>query len=426
VLSTVRSLLEGAASRPAPDAASTEPLVEESDLYGLAQRVATITGGLVSIEDDQSHLLAYSATGGAADELRMLSILGREGPVEHLRRLRELGVYDRLRRGSAVVEVPADEGRGWRRRLVVSIQPLGSARHPRADLSLGTIWIQEGFQPLDPDSESVLQGAAAIAARLIHRARSAPTQEALQIQRLLGIRGGGVDVPSLASSLALPTSEASAVVGIAVINGDRLAPLMADIAAALRLLAGAYVRESLVTATDERLYVLIPRSRSTGLATWVGGVLDRLTARFGPPQLRAAIAAPVASLEQVPAARREVDRVLDRPMGPERVTSLTQSRTPVLLGEIADLVRSRAELTDPRLQTLFDYDQEREAALVDTLERYLQRFGDVRAAADDLHIHPNTLRYRVRRAEEILGMSLEDPDSRLLLQIQLLIRRQVR
>ena len=384
----------------------------------------------MSIEDDQARLLAYSATDGAADELRMLSILGRQGPVEHLRRLRELGVYDQVRRGSAVVEVPADEELGWRRRLVVSIQPLGSpdssrmGRHPRADLSLGTIWIQEGFQPLDPDSESVLQGAAAIAARLIHRTRSAPTQEALQIQRLLGIRGGGVDIPSLASALALPTSEESAVVGIAVINGDRLAP-MAEMAATLRLLAGAYVRESLVATTDERLYVLIPRSRSTGLATWVGGVLDRLAARFGP-QLRAAIAAPVASLDQVPAARDEVDRVLDSPVGTDRVTSLTQSRTPVLLGEIADLVRSRAELRDPRLQALFDYDQEREAALVDTLDQYLQRFGDVRAAAANMHVHPNTLRYRVRRAQEILGMSLDDPDSRLLLQIQLLIRHPIR
>jgi hypothetical protein len=141
------------------------------------------------------------------------------------------------------------------------------------------------------------------------------------------------------------------VIGIVVVNGDQLAPLMAEIAAALRLLAGAYVRDSLVTTTD----VQIPRSRPTALATWVGGVLDRLTTRFGP-QLHAAIAAPVASLEQVPAARSEVDRVLDRPVGTDRVTLLTQSRTPVLLGEIADLVRSRAELTDPRLQMLFDYD----------------------------------------------------------------------
>jgi DNA-binding PucR family transcriptional regulator len=210
------------------------------------------------------------------------------------------------------------------------------------------------------------------------------------------------------------------VVGIAPAAGVRLTPLMPELAAALRLQAGAYVRESLVTTTDERLYVLIPR-RSTTMARWVDGVLERLASRFGP-QLRAAIAAPVASLEQVPAARNEVDRVLDRPIGRQRVTSLTQSRTPVLLGEIADLIRARAELIDPRLHALFDYDQERDAALVETLERYLQRFGDVRAAADEMHIHPNTLRYRVRRAEAILGMSIEDPDNRLLLQIQLLAR----
>lgn len=425
VLSTVRSLVEGAPTRLPTDSSSGEPFAEDSDLYGLAARVATLTGGLVSIEDDRSRLLAYSATDGSADELRMLSILGREGPAEHLRRLRALGVYDRVRRGSSVVEVPADEAQGWRRRLVVGIQPLGEAGQPRPESSLGTVWVQEGHQPLDPDSESVLRGAAAIAARLIFRARSAPTQEALQIQRLLGIRGGGVDVPSLVSALALPTSGASAVVGIAGLTDHQPVPLITETAAALRLLAGAYVRESMVTATDDRLYVLIPRSRSAGLAKWVEGVLDRLGARFGQP-LRAAIAAPVASLDQVAAARGEVDRVLDRPAGTERVTSLTQSRTPVLLGEIADLVRSRPELADPRLQPLFDYDDQHSASMVDTLEHYLRRFGDVRAAAGDLHIHPNTLRYRVRRAEEILQLRLDDPDSRLLLQIQLLARSRPR
>ncbi|WP_375425042.1 PucR family transcriptional regulator [uncultured Friedmanniella sp.] len=420
VLSTVRNLVAGAAARPPNEAAPGEAFVEESDLYGLASRVAMLTGGLVSIEDDQARLLAYSATDGSADELRMLSILGREGPAEHLRRLRALGVYERVRRGSAVVEVPADEAQGWRRRLVVGIQPLGEGR-ARPDASLGTVWVQEGRRLLDPDSESVLRGAAAIAARMIFRARSAPSHEALQIQRLLGIRGGGVDIPSLVSALALPATGASAVVGIAALEASRMVPQTTEVAAALRLLAGAYVRESLVTATDDRLYVLVPRARPTGLSTWVGGMLDRLGGRFGL-ELRAAVAAPVPSLDEVAAARSEVDRVLDRPAGAERVTSLTRSRTPVLLGEIADLVCAHAELSDPRLQQLVDYDDEHAASMVDTLEQYLRRFGDVRAAAGDLHVHPNTLRYRVRRAEEILGMSLDDSDARLLLQIQLLSR----
>ena len=252
VLSTVRSLLDGAAARQQPDADSGEPFVEESDLYGLAQRVAALTGGLVSIEDEQSRLLAYSATDGAADELRMLSILGREGPAEHLRRLRELGVFDRLRRSPGVVEVPADE--------TARLAPAAGGQHPaagrRTPRRSGARSARSGSRRDSGRSTRTRrrcsQGAAAIAARLLHRVRSAPTQEAIQVQRLLGIRGGGVDVPSLASALALPTTGPAVVVGIATSGrpaGQPAVPLRRPARAALRLLAGAYARESLVTST---------------------------------------------------------------------------------------------------------------------------------------------------------------------------------
>ena len=80
VLATVRSLLEGGAGQAVTGDRADEPLAGENDLYGLAQTVAALTGGLVSIEDERSQLLAYSATDGAADELRMLSILGPGRP----------------------------------------------------------------------------------------------------------------------------------------------------------------------------------------------------------------------------------------------------------------------------------------------------------------------------------------------------------
>ncbi|HEU4546266.1 MAG TPA: helix-turn-helix domain-containing protein, partial [Microlunatus sp.] len=404
-----------------------EPLAGENDLYGLAQTVAALTGGLVSIEDERSQLLAYSATDGAADELRMLSILGRAGPADYLRRLRDRGVFDRLRTEPGAVEVPADDQLGWRRRLVVDIRPLGDDAGPRAGdrASLGTIWIQEGRQPLDQDAGSVLEGAAAIAARLIERARSAPTQEALQIQRLLGLRGGSVDVPSLAAALSLPSSGPAAVIGLAhrgVAAAGWPGPVpLADLAAAVRLHASAYAPESVVATTDARIYVLIPRIRATGLPRWITGMLDRLTRRTGT-DLRAAVAAPVAALADIGAARAEVDRVLDRP-GAVRVTTLAESRTSVLLGEIADLVAGRDQLCDPRLQALIEDDRSRGGALLPSVEEYLDRFGDVRAAAAALHIHPNTLRYRIRRAEQVLDMQLSNPEDRLLLQVELLGRR---
>jgi hypothetical protein len=75
----------------------------------------------------------------------------------------------------------------------------------------------------------------------------------------------------------------------------------------------------------------------------------------------------------------------------ERVASLVQSRTPVLRGEIADLVRSRASWPTPGCRACSTTTGTGTRPL-STRSNDMRRFGDVRAAADDLHIHPNTLR----------------------------------
>jgi len=396
----------------------------DTDLFGLAQTVASLTSGMVSIEDDRAHVLAYSASDDAADELRRLSILGREGPPEYLRRLDERGVYERLRRGDDVVEVPADPALGIRRRLVVGIHALapavvlaGTARaRPRP---LGSIWVQEGARVLAPDAGPVLQGAAAVAARLIVRAANAPSTEAVQIQRLLGTQGGGVDVPSLAAALSIPSDGPAVVVGLAADGVP--AATVAELAAALRLHASAFARESLVTAVGDRVYVLFPRARSVpAVVAWTGQAMQRLAAHGGPG-LRAAVAAPVQRLGDVPTARAEVERVLHGTTGQQRVTTLADSRTPVLLGEILDLVAGQPQLRDPRVAALVAYDARHGAAMVASVAAYLRRFGDVRAAADELDVHPNTLRYRVRRAEQILDLDLGDPAARLLVELQLAV-----
>jgi DNA-binding PucR family transcriptional regulator len=408
LLASIRAVLEPAPGRAESTATGAGLGGADTDLYGLAQTVAALAEGMVSIEDDRSRVLAYSASDDTADELRTLSILGRVGPEEYLQRLRDWGVFDRLQRSDDVIEVPADTALGIRRRLVVGIRgpavPAVRGQRPRPT-SLGTIWVQEGEHPLAADTESVLRGASAIAARLITRAINAPTTEAVQIQRLLGARGGGVDVVSLAAALSLPTTGPAVVIGFSTV--DRTASgVAADLSPALRLHASAFSRESLVTTIGQRVYVLIPRTPSLRAVTsWTGGVIERMSAR-GTPPLRAAVAAPVDHLTDVAAARAEVDRVLDQTSGDRRVTTLADSRTPVLLGEMLDLLATRPELADPRVAALVDYDRSRGSAVRESLEAYLGHVGDVRTAAQQLHVHPNTLRYRIARIEEVTGRDL--------------------
>jgi purine catabolism regulator len=49
----------------------------------------------------------------------------------------------------------------------------------------------------------------------------------------------------------------------------------------------------------------------------------------------------------------------------------------------------------------------------------LSRHGQWDAAAADLGVHRHTLRYRMRRVEEILGRSLDDADVRMELWLAL-------
>ncbi len=84
-----------------------------------------------------------------------------------------------------------------------------------------------------------------------------------------------------------------------------------------------------------------------------------------------------------------------------------------------------AELADFYRQTagsLLAYDARTGAGLMDTLEAYFACHGSPTDTAAALHVHRNTVLYRLRRIEEIAGLSLADAASRLNLHLCLRIR----
>jgi DNA-binding PucR family transcriptional regulator len=56
---------------------------------------------------------------------------------------------------------------------------------------------------------------------------------------------------------------------------------------------------------------------------------------------------------------------------------------------------------------------------VDTLQAWLNYPGQPQQAAKLLHLHPNTLRHRMKRIGEIATLDLTDPRERLALQLQI-------
>jgi PucR family transcriptional regulator, purine catabolism regulatory protein len=80
------------------------------------------------------------------------------------------------------------------------------------------------------------------------------------------------------------------------------------------------------------------------------------------------------------------------------------------------------EFFDDQVQTLVEYDQRTGAGLMATLDAFFRCHGSPTEIAQLLHLHRNTVLYRLRRIEDIAQLSLDDPETRLNLHLCLKVR----
>ena len=62
------------------------------------------------------------------------------------------------------------------------------------------------------------------------------------------------------------------------------------------------------------------------------------------------------------------------------------------------------------IRRVAEYDRQRSTFLLRTLEEFLRRRGSISATAAALYVHPNTLRQRLRRIQELSGLDLRKDD----------------
>ncbi|MER7984768.1 PucR family transcriptional regulator [Streptomyces noursei] len=188
---------------------------------------------------------------------------------------------------------------------------------------------------------------------------------------------------------------------LAVPDAGRLIVLVTDGGAA------ADACTAFAAAADARLGAATrPRGRTgrTGAGREAEGLAVGLSAPTGPM----AAANAYRQAEQALSVARRRGRALV-----EHEDVAAGSVLPLLAD---DAVRAFA---DGLLRALRDHDATGRGDLVASLRAWLARHGQWDAAAADLGVHRHTLRYRMRRVEEILGRSLDDPDVRMELWLAL-------
>jgi sugar diacid utilization regulator len=106
-------------------------------------------------------------------------------------------------------------------------------------------------------------------------------------------------------------------------------------------------------------------------------------------------------------------------IGGIEVTDVTGLRRVLLDFYASTLSRS---LLDDILAPLDRLGGDRAAIAIETLLAYLRHRNSLARAATELNLHPNAVNYRVRRAEQALGLDLSDPDVRFAVELACRVR----
>lgn len=80
------------------------------------------------------------------------------------------------------------------------------------------------------------------------------------------------------------------------------------------------------------------------------------------------------------------------------------------------------EIETECLAALEEYDRKYNAGYVETLQSYLKHNGSIRAVAEELYTHRNTVLYRLGNIRKVLGNELKTPEERLPYQMAFYIR----
>lgn len=148
----------------------------------------------------------------------------------------------------------------------------------------------------------------------------------------------------------------------------------------------------------------------------VAAVASRLD---GP--LSVGVARPARAAESIPEAYKEAQGALGlgtRLFGPGRVTYYADLGLYRLLLTMQGTTELGA-FYEETLGRLLESDRRGSGELMRTLEAYFAGRASPTEAAERLHVHRNTLLYRLRRIQTITGLDLEDPETRLALHLAL-------
>lgn len=396
------------------------------DLFNLAGAIYAALGAPVTIEDRFSALVAWSAGQDSTDPERVETILGRAVQPRTLAEQRERGEFVRLHASPDPVYFESAEA-GQLARMAIAVRAGPDV--------VGYIWAVV-TQPFDDEKNQRLREFADVAAlHLIERrpeTNYSRRHRAEHAAAVLGGSGDSVQVSRLQLGngpvcvVAAAPRDIPAKVGATDSRGTaHSAARLHRFADELEFSMAAVHPHSAVVVGTAAVYALVPwlpghASPQEMTATMMRDFLARTPTTDG---FRAVVGGPANSLNGIFEARVQADAALRALLHPivqgEPVRTVADCALWVLLLHLADVTESLAMPSSTGALCKLNASDGQDGLLSTTLTAYFDAAGSTDSAARALHIHPNTMRYRMRRIREISGLDFEDADALLLAQLQI-------
>lgn len=380
-------------------------------LFALTNELAEFFGGSVTIEDLGRRIIAYSSVPGQLiDTHRTQGILTRRVPDSPLND----DQYRTVLRSVEPIKYPKIDDE--LPRVTIAIRA--------GALPLGTVWAIDasGEQPLTDEQARRIRAAAVIAAA--HMLDDIRVRKATQIpreDRLRTLLDGSDVMGSELAELGIAEERGAALLAFAPPHNES-PTVPAQLRSTVQRHLELYRPEIVSVVRGGRVYALVandPTAAASTLAEPLIPILDRL---LGPGVLVTSPGVAHRSAEVAP-LRALADRLFDtaarspRDFGAlvDRVLTVDSLRPLLVFERVASLLADSPELRSPELDLMAREDPQ----LASTLQTWCSTFGNIAQTARVLGVHENTARYRIRRAEQRLGINLTDPDVLLTTWLQL-------
>jgi sugar diacid utilization regulator len=288
------------------------------------------------------------------------------------------------------------------------------------------IWLPGPLDTLGPLDHRALEHAATVSALELLRSRTALEVEWRLSGELLGdlLSGNPTTLGTITSRAArlghdLRTPHATLVIKM---DPGQAADVQ-GVLGAVRSVSAAVRPRPLVAAMADYVVALWPTAEDiAGCVRSADAMRRAVRAQADGASVSVAVIPPCAALQDHAAAFRLARGAVELSFlrGRRDVTvTLADLGIYGLLLQLED-TRELVRFAEGLLRPLREHDSARGTALLETVAAHLRHNLSTAATAAALYVHPNTVGLRIRRAEELLGLSLSDVESLAQLKVALM------